>query len=256
MSRALWRLGALFSTTLVHYLAYMSGCGLLFFHRKYRTRWQNRMVRSWARSVARCLGMHMHVDGAPPQAPFMLVANHLSYVDVILLLCHVDAAFVAKSEVLSWPVLGHLAKVTGTLFIDRGSIRDIPRVNDLIAASLGPHRGIVLFPEGTTTKGDRILPFKTPLLEYPARHSFPVHYAVITYRTQAPEAAAEQSVCWWGDEVFAPHFWKLLHVRRFEADLSFGPEPVSLNERKNLATELRQRLLCLFERDAPNAQNR
>ena len=205
-------------------------------------RWQlrirNAAFRGWARGFSRLVGMRAVVEGSPPEGSFLLVSNHVSYVDIVLLASVVDAAFVAKADLREWPALGQVFATADTIFVNRGRRRDVVRVTHLIGHHLERSLGVVLFPEATSTKGDGILPFRPPLLDFAARAGLPVHYAAISYSTAEHDAPASESVCWWGDTPFLPHFLRFLRLARFDARLVFGGAPVRDIDRKALARRL------------------
>jgi 1-acyl-sn-glycerol-3-phosphate acyltransferase len=201
-------------------------------------RWRCGWFRRWARGALRVLGVRLQVVGAPPRPPFLLVCNHLGYLDVAVLASVVDATFVAKSEVARWPVLGPLCRGMGTLFVDRGRRRDLPATLAALQATLAAGRGVVLFPEGTSTPGGRVLPFHPPLLAAAARAGLPVAWAAVSYATPAGEPEAADAVCWWGDASFVAHLAALLRLSRVEARLRLGDAPVAAADRKQLAQRL------------------
>jgi 1-acyl-sn-glycerol-3-phosphate acyltransferase len=182
--------------------------------------------------------MTVRLQGRPPDHA-LLVANHMSYVDIILIATQIDAVFVAKSEVASWPVIGHLCRAIDTIFVDRSVKRDVVRVGREIRARIDRGLGVAFFPEGTSSDGTLVLPFRSSLLEVAAREAIPVHWTAIRYRVAEGEVPAEQSVCWWGDMEFLPHLRRLLGVRSFEATIRFCDEPIASDDRKALAGELR-----------------
>jgi len=201
--------------------------------------WRSRIFHAWGRTMARLLGMRVEVLGRPPEPPFLLVANHLGYVDVVLLASRLGrCVFVSKAEVRGWPAVGPLCASVDTLFIQRESKRDIPRVVESIEAVLAGGRGVVLFPEGTSSGGDAVLRFRPGLLEAAARAEIPVHSAAIAYRTLPGAQPASELVCWWRDMPFVPHVWQLLGLRAFEARLCFAEETVCESDRKLLAERL------------------
>lgn len=203
-----------------------------------RRRLRKFILISWARSLALIVGMRINVEGQPPQPPFFLVANHLSYVDIILVASQMDCVFIAKKEISGWPGMGWLSNGVGTIFIDRKNFQDIPRVIGLIDEALNEGSGIVLFPEGTSTMGDNIMPFSPALLEPAARAGYPVSYAAISYDTPLNEPPAHAAVCWWGDMDFVPHFLKLLLVSKFQATISYGEDAIHADDRKILSKSL------------------
>jgi 1-acyl-sn-glycerol-3-phosphate acyltransferase len=237
--RVIYRLTLLATATL------MAATPLMLTHpiRRFAPRWQtalrNRIFRTWSWAFARTVGMRVEVVGEPPAGAFFLVVNHVSYMDVPLLGGAVDAAFVAKADLRRWPLLGAIFGWADTIFIDRSRKRDVVRVMARMAECRDRGLGVLVFPEGTSGNGDEILRFRPSLLEYPASHDLPVRYAVIRYQTPPGWPPARDTVCWWGNAPFIPHFPRLLRMPGFDAVLEFGPESHHDADRKALATTLR-----------------
>lgn len=208
---------------------------------------RRRLVRFWARGVARIFGMRVHCEGAEPSPPFLLVSNHLGYADVIAYAATVDGVFVAKSDLASWPVVGALCRSADVVFVDRSARRDVTRVNQVIEEALGRGEGVILFPEGTSTRGETVLPFKPSLLEVAARGRLGVRAAGIRYATAPPDEPASESVCWWGDMTFPDHFFALLGMRRIDTWIRHCSGVVADDDRKRLAVALRAKVLEVFE---------
>ncbi|MDY7095322.1 MAG: lysophospholipid acyltransferase family protein [Acidobacteriota bacterium] len=208
--------------------------------------WLGLPYRLWARGSGRILGMHTTVKGTPPEMPFLLVTNHLSYTDILLLAGQRECAFIAKGEIAGWPGAGTICRAVDTIFIDRENRRDVVRAGSKIAEALEQGRGVVLFAEATTSPGDTILPLKTSLLAPAANRQIPVHYATISYRTEPGDPPASRDVCWWGDEGFGPHFQRLLRLQRFYATVHFSRDPIQDENRKLLAKRLRAAMLETF----------
>lgn len=221
------------------YLLWLTGWLLVFAFADALHSWRNWIFRHWGKAMALALGMKLTVEGVPPQAPFFLVSNHLSYVDIIAFASQLDCVFVSKSEVRDWPVVGFLCRSMGIIFIDRERRADIPRVIGLIEQAWQKKQGVIVFPEGTSSKGAGLLPFKPSLLEPAVKAKLPVSYASLTYRTTAPETPAYLSVCWWGDMTFAPHALDLFRLSGFQATLVFGAQTFLEEDRKVLAQKLR-----------------
>jgi len=215
--------------------------------------WRARVLHRWAAVVARCLGMRMVVRGEPPRPPFFLVCNHLSYVDIILLAAQIPGVFVAKSEVASWPLFGKVCRSVDTLFIDREHKRDIPRVTERIAELLRDGRGVIIFPEGTSGRGDRVLPFKPSLLETAVRSELPVSYASVSYETPPGCPPPADVVCWFGGVGFVPHVLRLVRLPEFTGILTFGERPIRDGDRKSLAGRLHAAVAESF-RPVPGAE--
>lgn len=204
----------------------------------FQMRLRNAAFRRWGRQLCRLLGMRITTRGRPPTGAFVLVANHVSYVDIFLLASQIQAAFVAKASLSAWPLLGWAFRAADTIFIDRGRKKDLLRVLDEVQRALDRGLGVLFFPEGTSGKGEEILPLKPSLLRFAAERDYPVHYVTLSYR--APDGArASDTVCWWDDTHFLVHLVRLLGLPRFEATLHFGAEPIQATDRKVLAERLR-----------------
>jgi 1-acyl-sn-glycerol-3-phosphate acyltransferase len=213
-----------------------------------RVRWRRRLFQRWAQAAAAVLHVRVEVTGAPPRPPFVLVANHLSYLDVIVLASVIPGGvFVAKSEVRSWLFLGAICRGMGTLFIDRSSRADVPRVLADMEAALTRGDGVIFFPEGTSSAGETVGPFRAPLLALAARLERPVHAAALSYRTPAGVTSPDLSVCWWGAMEFTSHLWNLLKVPHIEATLDLADTPVVEADRKRLAERLHGAVLSRFQ---------
>lgn len=203
-----------------------------------RERGRRALVRRWARGALVLLNVRARVSGPHPRPPFLLVCNHLSYVDVLVLAAETGARFVAKAEVARWPVLGLLARAGGTLFVDRDRPRDLRRAGAAVGEALASGAGLVLFPEGTSTPGDAVLPFRPALLEPAIALGLPVHWAALAYGTPPGEPPAREAVAWWGDARFAPHLLGLLGLARVDARLVLGGHPLAGRHRGELARAL------------------
>lgn len=244
--RALARLVGIAALSLAAYLAVVVGLAVCAFAPRARGRWQGRAFHAWGAALMPLLGVRVDWQGPVPATPFLLVSNHLSYLDIMVLGSRLPAAFIAKAEVARWPVVGHLCRVVDTLFVDRARKSDLPRVLEHARSELGRGRGIVLFPEGTTSKGAALLPFRASLLDLPASLGLPVWAAALSYRTGPGDPPAHQSVCWWGEAPFAPHLWRLVQVRRIHATVRVAAEPIAAAERKELAARLQEAVAARF----------
>jgi 1-acyl-sn-glycerol-3-phosphate acyltransferase len=236
--RATIRLIALCAVTCGMYLLLITGLAFTFPSRHARDTWRGIILRGWAKATAAFLKIRIAAYGAPPRAPFFLVSNHLSYIDIVVLASHLRCSFIAKKDVSRWPVIGLLCRSIGTLFINREDRRDIARVNGQVERALAEERGVVLFAEGTSSEGATVLPFKPGLLEPAARAGFAVSYATLSYRVPDDETPVYLSVCWWGDMTFVKHLFGLLRLREINATLVFGLNAIRDGNRKALASKL------------------
>lgn len=202
------------------------------------------------RQLCRLLGLRIHIEGPVPDGnPALLVANHISWLDIPVLSAVAPVSFVAKREVASWPFVNWLARLQRTVFVDRDKRREVAGATDEIMNRLRAGDNIVLFAEGTSSDGNEVLPFKTSLfaaakpsdrakqgsesgvfvqtvaLAYVRRHGLPLG------------RLARPHIAWYGDMELASHVWAVLKRGPLDVRLRIG-EPVRLEEfsdRKALA---------------------
>jgi 1-acyl-sn-glycerol-3-phosphate acyltransferase len=208
-----------------------------------------RLRRLWCRGTCRLLGVRATLEGAPfRDCPTLLVANHVSYLDVVVLGSFVDATFVAKSEVAGWPLFGLLGRVTRTLFVKR-HWRQALAQRDALADRMRAGESFILFGEGTSTNGLEVRRFKTSLLSVaePWIVDRPVaaQPAALAYVRLADGTPFGPGNCdlyaWHSDAELVPHLWDVLCMEGVEVRLMLG-EPVpswSVGSRKLLGPKLR-----------------
>ncbi|MFN2324440.1 MAG: lysophospholipid acyltransferase family protein [Gemmatimonadales bacterium] len=210
--------------------------------RRWSRRWKSFGTRVWCRGLQAALGIQAREIGPPPPTPAFLVSNHLSWVDILVLGARFGPTFVAKQEISGWPVLGHLATAMGNIFVDRGRRRDVVRVLREIDRAVAEGATIVLFPEGTSSRGDQVYPLRPALLEWAAQRHHPVHVVALSYGTRAPGWSAEETVCWWGDRPFGDHLRGVLSIPSVDAVLAFRGTPVTADGRQDLTVRLHEAL--------------
>jgi len=245
--RIAWKLPAIFSVCSFGALALALLRGIGRIRPAGHARREDRLVRLWARTMAAILGMGVRTRGTPPRGAFLLVSNHLSYIDVLAFMSQVDARLLAKSDVKNWPLLGPLASFAGTLFVDRKRRRDLQRVIGEIAATLEGGRGVVFFPEGTSSPGLEVKPFKPSLFEVAAGGGFEVSTAAVRYTCPPGERPAQWSISWWGEMTFLPHFLGVLRLPGVEAELRFNEQKLAGSDRKQLAAKAQAAVEGIFE---------
>lgn len=177
-----------------------------------RRPWTAHVTRLVCIANLRLLGIPAVWEGEAAPAPAVLVANHSSWLDIFALNAGQTLVFVSKSEVARWPGIGWLARATGTVFIKRDPREAAAQVAVLRARLAGGER-LVLFPEGTSSDGQRILPFKPALFAAFAGMEGVVVQPV-TIRWSAPEGEDARFYGWWGDMEFGPHFLRVLARKR------------------------------------------
>ena len=195
-----------------------------------------------SRRVLKIFNLETHIEGPVP-ARGLLVSNHQSYLDIFVLASIAPAMFVAKREIKSWPVIGWLTQMGVTLFVDRTRRVQVGRVNDEIQAALDRGALVVLFPEGTSSNGQTVLPFKSSLLEPAVQPTYPLSVSAIQYVIEDGDAGGE--VCYWGGHTFLPHLLNLLGKRAVRATVRFATVERTGADRKQLARQLRGEIWSL-----------
>jgi 1-acyl-sn-glycerol-3-phosphate acyltransferase len=195
-----------------------------------------------SRRVLRIFGTKTSVLGPIPRSG-LLVCNHLSYLDILVVAALGPSRFVAKSEVKRWPVFGWFARLAGTIFVDRNKRVQAARSTEELTSALGEGTLVVLFPEGTSSGGETVLPFKSSLLEPVAKNLHALTAGSISYGLDDGNVSDE--VCYWKDMTLVPHLINLLSKRRVHAKLHFAKTPQQTTNRKVLARQLHSQVVCL-----------
>jgi 1-acyl-sn-glycerol-3-phosphate acyltransferase len=218
----------------------------------------------FARTICALLGVRIRFEGeALGPKPRMIVANHVSWSDILVLASRETPCFVAKSEVASWPLLGAFAQVQDTIFVRRDSRADVPRVNQAMAEKMVAGEDVLLFGEGTSTDGAGVLNFKPSHFAaardvfrlFPGMKAVTVQPAAIAYthaRGKPLNAAERRELAWFGDADLAPHIWLLLKSAPVDCVVVFGA-PLAFaadSDRKTVALETERRVRALAEAQA------
>jgi lyso-ornithine lipid O-acyltransferase len=155
-----------------------------------------------------------------------IASNHLGYLDGIVLGSLFPVIFVTKREVKRWPVIGQLMTLLETIFVDRENKQDILRVIERISGTLRQGANVLIFPEGTSTNGERLLSFQSAFFAAPLMARASVAPVTIRYRFVDKEplsAANRDRLYWYGDMSFGPHLWDLLGTNRIEVSVKIHP---------------------------------
>lgn len=212
--------------------------------------WQNRIPRLWHRAICAIIGIRIIHHGSPDQRrPLMLVSNHVSWKDILVLGASADVSFVAKAEVRSWPVFGLLARWQRTIFVEREQRQKTGEQANEMAERLAAGDIVVLFPEGTTSDGNRMLDIKSSLFAaatsaVPASPTGLVHVQPValayTRIHGLPMGHYHRPIAAWpGDIELVPHLMTILKEGAIDVDIHFG-ETISVDaatNRKLLAAE-------------------
>ena len=224
--------------TLLHVLGGWFTIRLLF------PRWsqqrRNATVQAWALRMLHILGIPLHVAGHPPaHGPLLLVANHLSWLDILVMHAARHCRFVAKADVRHWPLVGTLATGGGTLYIEREKRRDAMRVVHHMAESLRAGEIVAVFPEGTTSDGQQLLPFHANLIQAAVSVGAPVQPVGIRFVDQATGEPSDGPL-YLGDDTLVGSLWRTLAGKPFAAHVRYGqPQTAAGRDRRTWAGDLR-----------------
>lgn len=199
----------------------------------------------WHVFICRLFGIKTEIEGTPVTGvQTLFVSNHVSYLDIPLIGNTLPCSFVAKGDVASWPFFGLLAKLQQTVFVSRNRHTVKDEHNDMIAA-LASGRNLVIFPEGTSSDGSKILPFKSALFNMALNDSHndrlmiqPVTIALLeTGGRPADTPAARDLYAWHGDMILMPHLWNFAKTKGVRVRLVFHPahRASAFSDRKELA---------------------
>jgi len=200
---------------------------------------RNALVQAWARGLLARIGVQLQVRGTPPvNGPVLLVANHLSWLDIPVLHAARHCRFISKSDVDSWPLVATLARAAGTLFIDRGSRRDTLRIVKLMSEALRAGDVLAVFPEGTTSDGGALLPFRANLLEAAIEVDAPVQPLALRYIDPATGLDTPAPI-YAGDTTLWASVWSTLSAPGIIARVEYGtPETAQGRDRRSWARDL------------------
>lgn len=207
----------------------------------------------WARWSLALLGVRLDIEGPPPRGPFVVVANHLSHLDIPVLAALFPGRFVAKSEIATWPGIGLVVALSGTLFVRRGDRKDVPRMVGLMRRTLDAGVGVTFFPEGWASRGLEVRRFHPGLLQSSVDGSFPCLAVSLSYETPESELAPAWTVAWWGPVNIFRHLLRMLRQGPVVARVRWAPAARTGHDRKLLAAALEADVRARF---APLRQHR
>jgi 1-acyl-sn-glycerol-3-phosphate acyltransferase len=197
-------------------------------------------VEAWALAMLTRLDIKMVVNGTPPeQGPMLMAANHISWLDIVVMHAARHCRFVSKSELRHWPLIGTLATGAGTLYIERESRRDAMRVVHHMAERLSAGDVLAIFPEGTTSDGISLLPFHANLFQAAISanaHVLPVALQFVDH------ASGELSLapCYIGDDTLLGSMWRTLCTPGIAVVVTFGePQSAQGRDRRTWAADVR-----------------
>ncbi len=217
---------------------------------------QRRIPVLFHRVGLKILGVKVTQFGTPdPRRPLLVCSNHISWLDISVLTSLFSVVFVSKAEVNAWPIFGGLARLQRTVFIDRTRKTATKSASTDIASRLSGGDAVVLFPEGTTSDGNRVLPFRSSLLG--AARSAVVREGSVTIQPVAIRYVGRQGLpigrggqvhtAWYGDMELVPHLIHLVRIGAIEVEVRFGMARIypANADRKQIAAELEQDVRAL-----------
>ncbi|WP_158945047.1 1-acyl-sn-glycerol-3-phosphate acyltransferase [Granulicella sp. S190] len=215
--------------------------------REQRAAWLHRFC---ARAM-RGLKIEIDVSGSFPTRG-AVISNHLSYLDIVVYAALHPCVFVSKAEIKSWPVVGWMTTMSGTVYVARGHGGSAMKAREGMQAAVDAGLPVVFFPEGTTTNGSGMLKFHSGLLAQAIDGGAPVTAAHIRYgfrEQNGPDVSVADDVCYWGDRDMLGHIFTFLGLRGVRAEVLFADEPIEFSSdalhRKQAAIEARAAVTAL-----------
>lgn len=179
------------------------------------------LKQQWSRRLMRILGIETRLDGATAEQTVLIVANHTSWVDIFAINAVAPAAFVCKDDVRNWPLIGWLCANTDSIFIRRGDRRAARDTAREVRTALLSGRTVAVFPEGTTTEGEAVLPFHAALLQPAIDAGRPVQPVALRYRGAGGEPTSRVAYC--GELSFIESLWRICSTRGLSVELAALP---------------------------------
>ncbi len=198
---------------------------------------RRRLVRWWMRHLLHILNVELRVSGAAPVHGALIAANHISWLDIPVLGALLEAGFVSKQEVRTWPIVGGLAARAGTIFLARGARDTVTLAADHLTWTLHQGRAAIIFPEGTTTDGGNVRRFHARLFQAAVRTRAPVQAVALSYPCAHDARAAHPAVPFVGDTDLITHLWRLLGEERLVAQLHFCAPLVAVGRARRALAE-------------------
>lgn len=242
-----WRIGVFVVWSLIHLLLYLSARALAGTPQgkaAASTRWSNR----WARAACPMLGVKVTTRGALPPGPVLMAPNHLGYLDILVVMGAAPCFLLTRADVGRWPGIGLLARASGQPFVTRQRGRDVADSARQIGERLDVGQSVAVFLEGTSSGGDRVLPFMPSLVEPARARQLPIVPVALRWRPTDPAIDLGEDIAYWKDHEFGPHAWRALGLRGMAVEVAFGEAIATAGrDRKSLAAEARRAVALLAE---------
>lgn len=206
------------------------------------------LVREWSRQMLTIMGVKLVVQGtSPAQGPLLVVSNHISWLDILVMNAARPVRFVSKADVKRWPLLGSLITGAGTVYIERENRRDAMRVVHHVAVRLQANDVIAIFPEGTTGDGTKLLPFHANLFQAAIAAQAPVLPVALRF-VHASTGEQHHAPSFIGDTTLVGSVWATLCATDVQAMVSFGqPQTADGRDRRTWAADMRRGIEGLLD---------
>jgi len=191
---------------------------VLFPARRLRAQAQAVLTMLWSKAICLIFGIHVRGTGRQKKGGGFTVSNHLGYTDIFVLGSLGPTAFLSNHEVRGWPLFGWVAMLGGVVFVNRNSKRAALGAIRELERKIGSGVSVALFPEGSTSDGRAVRPFKSAFFNIPVRLGIPVFPAGLKYSDQVVN-----DVAWHGHTPLIPHFWRFAGLGRIDVTVNFGP---------------------------------
>ncbi len=185
---------------------------------------RDKLIRWWSKGVLWRFNMQVNTYGQAPTSSdetCMVLANHISWIDIYALNSVIPVRFIAKSDINTWPVFGYLARKSGTIFINRASRKDTARIVDTTVESLTNNNSVAFFPEGTTTDGTTLGHFKSSIVQAAINANVPIKPLAIRYPN--PDGSINTKLAYAGETTMAESMLQALSTKRPIVELHFLP---------------------------------
>ena len=226
---------------------------LIFVFPKLTSAQKEERISTWANELLGHLSIKLIVNGQPSErGPVLLVANHISWLDIVVMLAARYCRFVSKADVRHWPLIGSLASGAGTLFIERESRRDAMRVVHHMAERLSAGDVLAIFPEGTSSNGVDLLPFHANLFQAAIAANVPVQPVALQF---VDVASGERSLapCYIDDDTLLGSIWRTLCSPGMAAVVTYGePQMAQGRDRRIWAADVRCTIADMRLPSVPN----
>jgi len=195
------------------------------------------VLHRWSRRTLPRMGIAIEAVGSPVAAG-LIASNHLSYLDILVYSAIAPCAFVSKREVRSWPAVGWIATLSGTIYVDRSRPSETHTIQPEIQSALSGGLRLFLFPEGTSSDGSSVMPFHSSLFQPAVDLQAPVSAAHIAYTI--PDGDSGTEACYWGTMRLFPHLINLLGKHSVTATVEFSQTFFRFTDRKQAAQQMHQ----------------